>query len=148
MTSLGLAVVAALEWRAARPEALPVRAIPADMVGTASESSNVALGEDVMRVVARDLFRLARRPAVVPFGAAALPVTAPPPRSPVPSLRLTGILGPPWRAVVEGAPGVDEGTLVSAGDTLAGARVHAISSETVTFRTSDTTWTLTLRRPE
>jgi hypothetical protein len=101
--------------------------------------------------VAKDPFRLDRRPADAAFGAvaegtAAPAVEAPPPFRP--PLALGGILGgPPWEAVVEGIPGRESGVLARKGDQFGELRVTAVGADKVVIRGADTTWILTLKRP-
>lgn len=139
-------VLASMAVRAAVPEPMPSRAD----AGALEEGIVVpaeSLGARVLRAVAHDPFRMARAPSPVPFGAPAVVAAPAPTAISVPPLLLRGILGPPWRAVLEGAPGTELGQLVRAGDSIAGARVIAVRSDAVTLRNPDTTWTLTMRRP-
>jgi hypothetical protein len=91
-----------------------------------------------------DPFRVERRPSVpiVDPLVAANSVTSPAVR-----LQVTGTGGgSPWRAIVSGIPGHEEGVLVSAGDTLGGMRVRAVKRDTVIIVTRDSTITFTLKR--
>jgi hypothetical protein len=98
-------------------------------------------------LVARDPFRLERRPAGVAYNSATENTPVPPPRPPRPALVVTGIIGgPPWEAVLEGIPGRQGSVLVRRGDTLAGLRVRAIGKDSVRIVGMDTTWILTVRR--
>jgi hypothetical protein len=98
-------------------------------------------------VIANDLFRAARHPTKVAFGMPPAPSVALPPPHPRPQLTLGGdIGGPPWRAVVNGVPGHENGVVVSQGDTIAGLRIRSIRRDTVVIQGVDTTWTLTMRR--
>jgi hypothetical protein len=104
-----------------------------------------SLGMQVVAVVATDPFRLNRRPSAVPYGSVP-PESTPQPRAVLPELRLAGVIGPPWRAMLDGVPGRTETVVVAEGDTLGGLRVRAIRNGRIELSTSDTTWTLTMRR--
>lgn len=144
--SLLLLGAAGFAWLAAWPEPpLPHRTAPT-RAEDRTQISPESLGVLVVHVAARDPFRFDRQPATVPYGsesavAAAISEPATPP------LRVTGVVGPPWRAVLEGAPGREGGVLVGVGDTLAGVRVHAIRGTDVVVRLRDASWTLSMRQP-
>lgn len=101
------------------------------------------------RVIERDPFRVARRPAAVaydpsPAAAAAAAVPAPP----KPVLVLTGIVwGKAPEAVVEGLPGVEGPRVLRVGDQVAGLGVRRIEPGRVTVVGMDTVWVLTVRQP-
>lgn len=98
-------------------------------------------------LVARDPFRLERRPSAVPYNPALGTVPSPAPRPPRPTLAVTGILGgPPWEALLEGVPGRQGSVLVRRGDTLGGLHIRSVTKDTVWIRGMDTTWVLSLRR--
>ena len=103
----------------------------------------------VTALVARDPFRVTRRPSDVVYDPVRLaqPVTPPPPK---PTLALVGIVWDNGRdptALVEGMPGVDGPRPVRQGETVAGLRVKTIKSDRVVITGLDTTWTLTVREP-
>lgn len=103
------------------------------------------LGEVVLRVVAADLFRLERKPATLPFGVpepVSAPAGAPARVAPI----VSGMIGPPWKALVEGMPGRTGGVLVAAGDTVGSYRILRVSSSYVEIQAPDTLWRLTVRR--
>lgn len=109
-------------------------------------------GDSVARlVVARDLFRIERRPASTPY--TAVPgvsgVTgAAVPSIPKPPLRLVGlVMGRLPTAVIEGLPGTDTPRAVRVGDLVAGLTVRAIRDSTVVIAGMDTVWVLTVRPP-
>ncbi len=138
-------------WRAAEP---PVSAsAPAALAAPAAPAPVPPrrLAEAASRVAAGDVFRLDRAPPPLGFQPAA-PVDEgmppPPPEPPPyrPPLAVTGIVGPPWRAVLVGVPGRDGGVLVRAGDTLADLRVRSVSRGLVVVQGADTTWRLTVNR--
>jgi hypothetical protein len=97
--------------------------------------------------VARDPFRLERKPSGVAYSLALEGAPSPAPRPPRPVIVVVGILGgPPWEALLEGVPGRPGSTLVRRGDTLSGLRVRSITKDTVRITDMDTTWVLTVRR--
>lgn len=103
----------------------------------------------VTELVARDPFRVTRRPSEVVYDPVRLaqPVTPPLPK---PTLALVGIVWDSGRdatALVEGLPGVDGPRPVRQGETVAGLRVKTINSDRVVITGLDTTWTLTVREP-
>ncbi len=103
----------------------------------------------VTALVARDPFRVTRRPSDVGYDPVRLaqPVTPPPPK---PMLALVGIVWDSGRdpsALVEGLPGVDGPRPVRQGETVAGLRVKTITLNRVVITGLDTTWTLTVREP-
>ena len=100
-------------------------------------------------IVARDPFRVTRRPSNVVYDPVRLaqPATPPPPK---PALVLVGIVWDSGRdptALVEGLPGVDGPRPVRSGEMIAGLRVKAIKPDRVVITGLDTTWTLTVREP-
>lgn len=98
-------------------------------------------------LVARDPFRLERKPSGVAYSAAMEGAPPPAPRAPRPALAVAGIVGgPPWEALLEGVPGREGTALVRRGDTVSGLRVRSISKDTVKITGMDTTWILTVRR--
>lgn len=117
--------------------------VPPAGSGRASTQSDI--GDVARQVVASDPFRFDRRPAEIPFGSS-------PPAPLIESAmarppQVTGILGPPWRAALEGIAGREGPRLVAAGDTLAGWRVLTVHPDTVVIQSRDTTWRLPVRRP-
>ncbi len=100
-------------------------------------------------LVARDPFRVTRRPAPVIYDPVRLaqPATPPPPK---PVLALAGIVWDGGRdpaALVEGFPGADGARALRRGDVIAGLRVQAIKPDRVVIAGLDTTWTLKVREP-
>jgi hypothetical protein len=129
--------------------AAPSRGLPS--IGPAPRSpraeSPKVLAAAAELLVARDPFRLERRPAAVPYSPAMENAPPPPPRPPRPTLVVTGIIGgPPWEALLEGIPGRQGSVLVRRGDTLAGLHVRAVGRDSVRIVGMDTTWMLTVRR--
>lgn len=103
------------------------------------------LGDRVLRIVAGDPFRLERKPSSVPFGAPPSLGTQPGRPARVAPI-VSGLIGPPWRAVLEGIPGRPGGVLVSAGDTIGGYRILRVRANSVEIQAPDTLWRLTVRR--
>ncbi len=100
------------------------------------------------RIVDNDPFRLDRKPADVAYGAppdsmARASATSEAPRPP---LVLVGIVGPPWRALVDGVPGHDGSMVLRAGQNVAGLRVRDVTATAATISGADTTWHLTVKR--
>lgn len=98
-------------------------------------------------VVARDLFRVGRRPGVVAYdpvrGAAPLPDGPPKPQ-----LVLTGVVwGDEPEAVVEGLPTTSGPRVVRVGDAVGGVTIKRIEPARLIAAGFDTTWTLTVRVP-
>jgi len=85
------------------------------------------------RVVARDPFRLERKPPSVPFGTPPTPaVPRPVPVSPWQAASFRGtVSGPPWLAILGGVPGRTSNVVVHVNDTIAGLRVKQIKREEV-----------------
>lgn len=145
-----LAVVAAVRtWRGiTRPAEAAAPAIwPVSRPATLPTPDSVSIL--VGRIVSDDAFRLDRKPADVAYGATTDSGAAHagvPPAAPRPPLVLVGIVGPPWRALVDGIPGHDASSVVRAGQTVDGLAVRAITSTTATITGMDTTWHLTVKR--
>jgi hypothetical protein len=118
-------------------------AIPTDLVDDAASATSD-----------HDPFRLTREPSTVPYAADHEPAS---PQAqiqsvPHPVLALSGIVGPPWVAVLEGVPGRTGSVVAKVGDTigrpsLALLVVHRIEHDTVIVRGLDTTWTLNVYHP-
>ena len=96
-------------------------------------------------IVARDPFRLERRPSTVAFGVLPVAPTAPADPSRRPRLILSGIFGPPWQAVLEGIPGREGSVVARVGDVFGELRIRSIRRDTVVVQGADTTWKLTVR---
>ena len=149
--ALIFALVGWRRWRAAviRPSPAAVAVIPP------APDAGVPLTDDTRAAAARlvtggDVFRLDRVPA--PIGApqaqlAGLPPAPPPPPRFRPPLAVSGIVGPPWQAMLEGVPDHPSTVVVSPGDVLGPLRVRSITRDQVVVQGPDTTWRLTVRRP-
>ncbi|MDB4949562.1 MAG: hypothetical protein JWM27_2211 [Gemmatimonadetes bacterium] len=108
------------------------------------------------RIEEGDPFRLARRPAAAPFvrqvaGLTPGPgmpggvfVPPPPPRF-RPPLALTGIVGPPWQALLEGVPNQQGALVVREGERYGDLRIRTVRPDHVVVQGPDTTWRLTLK---
>jgi hypothetical protein len=71
------------------------------------------------------------------------------PVAPKPRLVLRGVLGgPPWEAVLEGIPGREGSVVVRTGEVIGGLTIRAIRNNAVFVQGMDTTWTLTMGRPQ
>ena len=115
-------------------------------LSTASTSpESGALTTLAARIVARDPFRLERKPSSVAFGATP-PAAVPVDPSRRPRLLLSGVSGPPWQAVLEGIPGREGSVVVRVGDVFGELRVRSIRRDTVVVQGADTTWKLTVRK--
>lgn len=104
------------------------------------------LGDAVRRIVSSDPFRLDRRPAELPFGATP-DAAALPQRRVAQAPQVSGILGPPWRAALEGVPGREGGVLVATGDTIGSWRVVFVRRDSIVIQSPDITWRLAMRKP-
>jgi hypothetical protein len=148
------ALVAARGWTHAqrddRPSLAASIAIPGGTPQRVSVVDTATLDSLTTAISDRDPFRLTREPSAVayttePDGA---PLPAPRPRPPI---MLSGIVGPPWAALLEGIPGHEGTYLARIGDTVARAPsalliIRSITHDTVVVRGADTTWRLTVRR--
>lgn len=111
-------------------------------------ADSAALSRAAERVVARDPFRLERRPADVRFDPD--PPPPPPPQTPRPRRvaepRLLGVTGPPWRAILEGVPGRERAVVARVGSTFGELTVARITRDTVIIAAPDTSFVLIVRR--
>lgn len=124
------------------PTVAPARSAEARPTRVPSESL-------VTQVVARNAFRVTRRPAAVAYDPQAL---APPDEStaPRPALSVVGIVWDGGRdptALLEGLPGVDGPRAVRRGEHVGDLRIRTIARDHVIVLGSDTTWILTVREP-
>lgn len=145
-----LAGVAGLGRAVSVPIAVAPAARPSPARMALQSSAPYAADSLSRGIVARDPFRIGRRPSMTPYdpspGSAQGPLTASPQR---PQLVLRGILlGDTARALIEGLPGTGGARLVRTGDVIAGFRIAGITRTQARVAGPDTTWTLTLRRPE
>ena|ERR1700722_7596975 len=97
----------------------------------------------------RDPFRLTREPATIAYSSE--PDAPPPPPPPRPPIMLSGIVGPPWAALLEGVPGHDGTMLAKVGDTVSRAPaalliIRGIVRDTAVVQGLDTVWHLAVRR--
>lgn len=150
--ALLVAVLGGQRWRRAAPDAHP----PPSAL-RASPPEPRALPRDRLAAAGRALtggnpFRLDGVPAPIGFNQPAgmmpgMPGPYVPPPPPRPPLAVTGIVGPPWQAVLEGVPGREgTGVVVRRGDVLGDLRIRDVTRTTVVVSAPDTTWRLTVRR--
>jgi hypothetical protein len=126
--------------------------LPPNVAARASTSERISMPPSeslAATLVARDPFRLARRPAPLAYDPLRL-LQQPAPPSPKPVLVLVGIVWDGGRdptALIEGFPGTEGPRSVRPGDATAGLRVTRIAANCVVVVGLDTTWTLTVREP-
>lgn len=147
--TVAAAVSAAHSWYAiSRPAEAPAPAIWPVAQPTAPIAAD-SLAVLTARIVDSDVFRLDRKPADAAYGATPdstanrAAMTAAAPRPP---LVLVGIVGPPWRALLDGVPGHDGSMVLHAGQSVAGLRVRDVTATAATISGADTTWHLTVKR--
>jgi hypothetical protein len=147
-------------WRRAEPA---VRAPASALSATPPEPRRVPrdrLAAAGRTVTGGNPFRLDRAPAPIGFnrpdplampGMMGMPGMAPPeyvpPPPPRPQLLVSGIVGPPWQALLEGVPGREGAVVVKRGDVLGDLRIRDITESVVVVASPDTTWRLTVRKP-
>lgn len=154
--ALAVALLGWTRWRRAEPAA---RA-PASAVWTAPPEPRPVprerLAEAARAVAGGNPFRLERAPAPVGFprpgmggvpGIGMMPPPFAPPPPPRPQLFVSGIVGPPWQALLEGVPGREGAVVVRQGDVLGDLRVREITGSAVVVASPDTTWRLAVRKP-
>lgn len=141
-------------WRGAVPRVPAVRAAAEQPAPEAVRTPRGRLSVAARVVSAGDPFRLDRVPAplgpvpTMPMGMMpGMPPAYVPPKPPPPPLLVSGIVGPPWGAVLEGVPGQQGGVLVHAGTRLGDLRVRSVTRERVVIVGPDTTWNLSVRKP-
>jgi hypothetical protein len=148
--------IAVLAWRAAKEVVPPVTASAEQALAAPPEPlrlSETRLGQAARAIAASDPFRLDRRPSAVAFSAAPDAVNGmmvmpppPPPPPPRPQLSVSGIVGPPWTALLDGVPGRDGPVLVRTGDQVDVLRIRQVGPREVVVAGMDTTWRLTIKR--
>jgi hypothetical protein len=153
--ALAAALLGVLRWRGAEPVAAPA---PDALAAAPAEPPRVPperLAEAARAVTGGNPFRLERAPAPIgfaqpaadPFAAAGAMTAYESPPPPRPPLAVSGIVGPPWQAVLEGVPGREGGVLVRRGDVLGDLRIRDVSQTEVVVSAPDTTWRLSVRKP-
>lgn len=156
--ALALAVLlpGGTRWRRAEPAA---EAPPAARDAAPAEPRRVPrerLASAAASVAGGNPFRLDRAPAPIGFQqppAPGMPGTFPgmapyePPPPPRPQLLVSGIVGPPWQAMLEGVPGREGAVVVRQGEVLGELRIREITRSVVVVASPDTTWRLTVRTP-
>jgi len=147
MLFAGLVATARLAIRPLAEVTLPA-AVPA--APNSGQSSASAPAESLAaHAIARDAFRVARRPATVAYDPQVLaqPEQPPPPR---PALSLLGIVwdgGSDPTALLEGLPGVEGPRAVRLGEHVGDLRIRTIARDHVIVLGPDTTWILSVREP-
>jgi len=147
-TVIALGAAARTWYRIARPVEAPRPAIwPVSSPARPIASDSLAVLTS--HIVDSDPFRLDRKPAAVAYGVPPDTLAnraAATPAAPRPPLVLVGIVGPPWRALVDGVPGRDGSTVLRAGQSIAGLRVRDVNASAATISAADTTWHLAVKR--
>lgn len=111
-----------------------------------ADSSHGSGAEMGAGVVARDPFRVGRRPVLPAYDPMRIAEQLAP--APRPTLVLVGILdGRPPSAVIEGMPTVEGSRVVRVGDLIGGLTIKAITKRRVVISGVDTTWVLEVREP-
>ena len=155
ISALALGAGAVVGWERGAPRVASPERVAAGQPGAAPISRTIptdSIDDAATATSDHDPFRLTREPSAVPYDADGDVVTAAQPAQPRPPLALSGIVGPPWVAVLEGVPGRPGSVLAKPGDTLTRPPltplvVHQIWRDTVVVRGVDTTWTLTVYHP-
>jgi hypothetical protein len=146
-------LIGIFEWVHPRRDGHPFEA-PADVVvdNTPDPHSTLADVIDILTTVTSDRnpFRLTREPSTVPYAPDRDGAPPPPPPPPKPPIAVSGIIGPPWVAVLEGVPAHEGSLLAKVGDTVSRSpfallTIRAIRHDTVVVHAADTTWMLTVR---
>jgi hypothetical protein len=139
--AIGWATTAAIEPKLAQSGPVPVEHRAEVAIPTFAAPP---LGAQMVR---GDLFRLARRPAAVPFDPQSAGVpdqTAEP--APRPQLTLEGLVeGRDAVAILEGLPGITGARALRVGEGVGGLFVRRIGGGRVVVVGSDTTWVLRVR---
>jgi hypothetical protein len=123
------------------------RAAATDSSARPAGSAGRIAAESVSAIVARDPFRIGRRPTLPAYDPQRLAEQlAPPP--PKPTLILVGVVNSSEpSAVIEGLPGVEGSRVVRVGDVIAGLQIKKITDRRVFVAGMDTTWVLEVREP-
>lgn len=126
------------------------RALPPPVAGNAFASpSHVGpasgLGESAIGFVARRPFRLVREATIEP-------PTEPDQRTPgagarIPAFRLSGVLGPPWHALIQEGGITGATTVVRAGDRIGDVSIDSVTPFRVWLRSADSAWSILLEVP-
>jgi hypothetical protein len=149
-----LALVAAgiawARWRQVLPEPETSGPAAAAVPRPAYAADGAALASATAKVTAGNPFRLDRAPAPIGYSPDPPPGFGShefrPPAPPRPPLEVTGIVGPPWEALLTGVPGREGAVIVKPGDVLGDLRVRSVTRENVVVQAPDTTWRLSVKR--
>lgn len=143
---LGAVMVVRLAAWPIAPIALADALGPASPIIAARKADRIP-ADSVNAVVARDPFRLTRRPVIPPYDPLRLVEQLAPP-APRPVLLLVGMIdGASPSGIVEGLPGVDGSRIVRAGDVIGGLTIKRVARGQVVITGMDTTWVLEVREP-
>lgn len=138
-------------WVHAVPELAPPASTGVLRLAEPRAAARRAPAGTIERTVSANPFRLDRSAAPIRYAAAADPAAPPPPPPPPaparPPLSISGVVGPPWAAILEGVPGRASGVVVRPGDLVGELRVRAVSPSAVVIQGPDTTWRLTVHKP-
>jgi hypothetical protein len=159
VAALAAALGGWLRWRGAVAEepsaAAGVASAPADPPAV----SLTRLANAGRSIAAGNPFRLDRVPAPLGFprpganpmgmgmGMPPMPEPYVPPAPPKPRLYVSGIVGPPWQALLEGVPGHEGAVPVRAGTVVGDFRIRSVTRDQVVVVGADTTWRLPVRKP-
>lgn len=144
VTVLGLALVAGASGVPLVRRPPPIRALTAVRAAAADSDADVSSSEPA-RALTRNVFRAARRPPRMAFGAVD-PTTVTDGSAERRSLRLVGlVVGERPMALIEGVPGVSGAAVLAPGDTLQALRVTRVGARSVNARWRGDTLTLQLR---
>jgi hypothetical protein len=145
MLSGSVALVRVAAWPIVQVELPPA---PEAAPGAPRDPAPRLAADSLAGLVARDPFRVARRPAPTVYDPLRLAEQlAPAPPKPV--LTVVGVVsGPEPAAVIEGLPGMEGSRVVRVGDVVGGGlRVKQIDRDRVVIVGMDTTWVLKVREP-
>lgn len=140
----GIALVRVTAWPLVVVELPPA---PDEAIATARDPVRRLSADSLAGLVARDPFRVTRRPAPTvydPMRVTQQLALAPP----KPVLIVVGVVsGPEPAVVIEGLPGVEGSRVVRVDDVIAGLRIKQIEPDRVVLVGMDTTWVLKVREP-
>jgi hypothetical protein len=169
-TALGFALTGWVRWRRALPAIPPASSVSLAAPAAVTTVPAARLAAAVEATSRENPFRLDRTPAPLTTGqppglgsfvGPGLPsystlgrTTTPAGMYPPPGvssladagLRVNGISGPPWEAILEGVPGRTGAVVAREGDRFGDLRVRSISSERVVIQGRDSTLRLNIKR--
>jgi hypothetical protein len=144
-----LVVVAWIGWSWSPPTPdTRMAATVAPGFSIAARGAPEALVAAATHIVQGDPFRLERTPSPFGFGQRPAPEAVSVPTTETrPVLSVQGIIGPPWRAVVEGIPGQGQAVVVRGGESFGALEIRSITRDRVVIAGPDTVWRLSVRSP-